>query len=67
MQALFTGGLVIRRKLYRDEFRSTLQDLMEVRLHADYGLGTVSKTRAERALRRANRYVASLVGIDHEN
>ena len=57
VQAQFSGQLVVRRKVYEPALRSVLGELMTLRLIADYRPGRVSQAQAERALRRARRFV----------
>jgi uncharacterized protein (UPF0332 family) len=60
VQALFATELTQRRKLYGSEFRHTVYDLYEVRIIADYQAAASSRTRVERAIRRADAFVRAV-------
>jgi uncharacterized protein (UPF0332 family) len=56
----FDGQLIYRRKLYPPELRGTLGRLYGLRETADYKDSAVSRTEADRALRRARSFVATI-------
>ena len=58
--AQFNGQLINRRKLYPPELRDTLSRTYLVRQTADYDRKPVSRTEAERALRRARLFVEQI-------
>ena len=58
--ARFNGDLINRRKLYPTDLRRTIELNFRLRLVVDYGLGRVSSVQAERAARRADRFVAAV-------
>ncbi len=60
VQAQFIGQLINRRKRYPAGLRDTLLRNLELRQTADYRRQQVSQTQAERALRRANAFVAAI-------
>lgn len=57
-QALWSGRLVYRRKLYPAELRDVLSRLSEIRLRADYGRYYVSERYARQAVEHARAIVA---------
>lgn len=57
VQALFSGELIGRRKLFAAEFRRALPDIMALRHAADYGVTLVSQAKARRAVRSCRRFV----------
>ena len=60
VQAQFNGMLINRRHLYPAEFRTILTSNHALRVRADYLEGVVSRTDAERALRRARLFVMAI-------
>jgi uncharacterized protein (UPF0332 family) len=60
--AQFEGLLINRRHLYPTELRSVLERNHAVRRAADYDEDVVSRTEAERALRRARIFVSAVEG-----
>ena len=62
VQAQFAGQLVTRRKLYSRALRDTVPQLATLLETADYEPDFVSQTRAARALRRAQEFVAAVRG-----
>ncbi len=58
--AEFEGRLIYRRKLYPTELRGTFGRLYPLRETADYDEDVVSRTEAERAVRRARTFVGSV-------
>ena len=60
VQAQFNGTLIKRRHLYPAEFRTILGSNFSLRVRADYTEGTVTRTDAERALRRARLFVTAI-------
>jgi uncharacterized protein (UPF0332 family) len=60
VQAQFAGQLIGRRKLYPAALRDVLPRLLALRRIADYDTAPVSSVRAERALRNAQGFVATL-------
>ncbi len=62
VQAQFSGQLIGRRKLYPAELRTTLPTLLELREVADYEATFVSRREAERAVRRVEQFVESIIG-----
>jgi uncharacterized protein (UPF0332 family) len=60
VQAQFAGQLVSRRKVYPAVLRDTLPRLAELRERADYAITHVSRTQAERALRRAQAFLDAI-------
>jgi uncharacterized protein (UPF0332 family) len=58
--AQFEGELIRRRKLYPTDLRTILQQTYTVRRAADYEAELVSQAQAERALRRASRFVQAI-------
>jgi len=67
VQRMFSGELVLRRKVFQNHFKSYIFDLMETRLIADYALTSVSQKKAERMLKRQKNLLQTLQGdINHE-
>ncbi len=60
--AQFDGGLIHRRKLYPTDLRNVLERNHALRRTADYDEDAVSRTEAERALRRARTFVTTIQG-----
>ena len=60
VQAQFNGMLINRRHLYPTELRTVLARNYTLRVQADYGEDMVSRTEAERALRRARLFVTAV-------
>ncbi len=60
VQAQFNGTLINRRHLYPTELRTVLARNYTLRVQADYGEDVVSRTEAERALRRARLFVTAV-------
>jgi uncharacterized protein (UPF0332 family) len=58
--AEFEGRLIYRRKLYPTELRGTLGRLYSLRETADYDEDVVSRTEAERAVRRTRTFVEAV-------
>ena len=58
--ARFSGDLINRRKVYPTDLRGAIELNFRLRLVADYGLERVSAVQAERAARRADRFVAAI-------
>ncbi len=56
----FEGRLIYRQKLYPTEVRGILGRLYPLRETADYDENVVSRTEAERALRRARLFVMAI-------
>jgi uncharacterized protein (UPF0332 family) len=61
VQAQFAGQLVNRRKEYAPQLRDTLSRLVTVRHTADYRAVPVNRTRAGRALYRAQEFVGAVI------
>jgi uncharacterized protein (UPF0332 family) len=59
--AQFVGQLINRRKLYPPSMRDTLTSTYLVRQSADYSNEDVSRIEAERALRRTQEFVRTVV------
>jgi len=57
---MFSGELVMRRKIFQNHFKSYIFDLMETRLIADYALTSVSQKKAERLLKKAQELIADI-------
>jgi uncharacterized protein (UPF0332 family) len=60
LQAAFATELVSRRKVFPAKFRDYLSAGLAVRLAADYGRSGVSMKVAQRLVRRASEFVASV-------
>lgn len=60
--AEFEGRLIYRRKLYPTELRGILERNHALRRTADYDEDVVSRTEAERALRRTRLFVSTIAG-----
>ena len=60
IQAHFVGELIGRKKRYPTSLRETLARTLMLRQMADYETELVSQTLAERALRRAEQFVAAV-------
>lgn len=60
VQARFTGDLINRRKLYAPDVRGVLEQNFRLRGTADYGIDHVPEVQAERAVRRAEAFVAAV-------
>ena len=60
--AQFEGQLINRRHRFGTELRGVLENVRALRWRADYYEDTVSRTEAERALRRTQRFVNSIQG-----
>ncbi len=60
VQRMFSGELVMRRKVFQNHFKSYIFDLMETRLIADYALTSVSQKKAERMLKKAQELIADI-------
>lgn len=58
--AQFAGLLIQRRKLYPDDLRDAMYRNMAVRQEADYAPSPVSKTKTERAIKRAVSFVVAV-------
>jgi len=58
----FAGILIGQRHLYDRELRGVLSDLIHLRHTADYASRSVSKNRAEQAVRTATRFAAAMNG-----
>ena len=58
--ARFSGDLINRRKIYPADLRGAIEINFRLRLVADYGLERVGAVQAERATRRADRFVAAV-------
>lgn len=58
--AQFDGQLINRRKLYPSDLRGLLARSYALRQKADYGDDVVSRTEAERTLRRAETFVRTV-------
>lgn|SRR5512135_1122660 len=58
----FAGELLRRRKLYPAELGETFERCYSLRERADYEYRQVSRTEAERALRRATHFLAVVEG-----
>ena len=61
VQAQFAGELVRRRKQYPPELRTVLPQLIDLRHVADYERDLVSRTQADRAVRRARGFVTTVL------
>ncbi len=61
VQAQFAGELIRRRKQYPSELRTVLPRLIDLRHIADYEIDVVSRTQAERAVRRARGFVTTVL------
>jgi uncharacterized protein (UPF0332 family) len=61
VQALFAGQLINRRKLYPAELRSVLPELLFIRITADYRPNAVSRAVAGQTLRRARRFLETVL------
>ena len=57
VQALFSGELIRRRKVYSGSLRSYLMVMQEVRNEADYRPGSISKKVTQRQLTKAVEFV----------
>jgi uncharacterized protein (UPF0332 family) len=57
VQSQFVTQLIDRRKLYPSSLRDILSRTITLRRVADYTIDSVSRTQAERALRRAQTFV----------
>src|SRR3954452_8448941 len=66
VQAQFNGTLINRRHLYPTELRTVLARNYTLRVQADYGEDMVSRTEAERALRRSRLFVTAVGGGGEE-
>jgi uncharacterized protein (UPF0332 family) len=64
VQSLFAGQLIARRKLYPAAFRSTLPDLITIRLRGDYGQREASQRDASNAVNDAERLLRAVVRIE---
>lgn len=64
VQAVFAGQLIYRRKLYPSSLRSTLPDLLTMRMKADYGLGSATERNALRATEDAALLLSVVLRID---
>jgi len=53
VQRTFNGELIYKRKIFSSEFRAYLQEIMSVRLEADYKQSFVGGKVCERQLRKA--------------
>lgn len=62
VQANFNGVLIGKRHLYGQDLTGVLNDLMRLRLMADYTAESVAKKAAERALRAAQRFIVAVEG-----
>lgn len=60
--AQFVRQLINRRKLYSPELRDTLARTYLLRQTADYDNDDISRTEAERALRRTQTFVQAVTG-----
>lgn len=58
--ARFSGDLIKRRKVYPTDLRGAIELNFRLRLVADYGLERISPVQAERAARRADRFVSAV-------
>jgi uncharacterized protein (UPF0332 family) len=58
----FSGKLIKRRKLFASEFSSTLSELFDTRVTADYEAEAISAKHALRAMDRAERLVGATEG-----
>jgi uncharacterized protein (UPF0332 family) len=56
----FDGQLIYRRKLYPTELRGMLAQNYTLRQAADYGDDLVSRTQAQRALRRTRTFIETI-------
>lgn len=61
VQSHFVGDLINRRKRYSSELRDTLASTLQIRLIGDYEMDEVSEIQAHRALRKATRFVNSIL------
>jgi HEPN domain len=62
VQALFSGQLVRRRKLYPSGLVGVLNKLSEMRIRADYGRAMVSRPDAQSMLRDALEFLTLVLG-----
>ncbi|HEU5432404.1 MAG TPA: hypothetical protein VFU81_12120 [Thermomicrobiales bacterium] len=60
VQARFVGDLINRRKRYPAELRTTLEQNYRLRAAADYQRVSLTESRAARAVRRAEVFVAAV-------
>lgn len=60
VQSEFVGKLINRRRHYPPRMRDTLSDLQDLRHHADYQGGTISRAEANLALRRCKEFVETV-------
>jgi uncharacterized protein (UPF0332 family) len=60
VQALFSGEMTHRRKLYPAELRDLIYELYEIRIVSDYREIPASRVRVERAIRRAEAFVKAV-------
>lgn len=60
VRARFAGVLINRRHLYPSELKNILPELSFLRQRADYEPDHLSRTQAERALRRTTTFVAAV-------
>ena len=60
VQAQFAGQLITRRKLHPSELRATLAQNYALREKADYRADGVSRSEAERAVRRTRTFLERL-------
>ena len=67
VQNQFNGILINRRRRYSPDLRPVLGDNYKVRVQADYTTNAVSETQAVRALRRAERFVETMVHREGES
>jgi len=61
IQARFVGELINRRKRYPTSLRDTLARTLILRQLADYEPDVVSRTQAERSLRRSHEFLSTLL------
>ena len=61
IQAQFVGELINRRKVYPPFLRDTLARTLILRQLADYEADVVSRTQAERTLRRAHEFMQTIL------
>ncbi len=66
VQAQFAGQLIGRRKLYPADLRDTLSRLQELRRRAGYEGAHVGGVQADRAVGRAERFVAVVLGGEEQ-
>ena len=60
VQAEFVSRLITRRKVLSRDLRTILPELMILRLTADYRPLAISQRQADRALRRAEQFLAAV-------